>query len=76
MTDGMAVNGYVEFHSSSVKVVPLSVTTTSGRPSDANDLLENSVVAADVAVLVTCISIHFENASTISINIFPSNGPA
>ena len=54
-----------------MNAVALSDTNISGNPNAANDFRRSSIVADDVAVLVTWASILRECASTINRNNFP-----
>ena len=59
-----------------VKAVALSYTSTSGDSSEANVFRRSLIVVADVDKFEMCMSTHFEWASVMSKNIFPSTGPA
>ena len=63
-------------NSDDVNCGPLSLTSCSGNPYDANKLRSTSKVFSVVVVDMGITSIHLEWASTTIRNIEPNTGPA
>ena len=69
------VHATVLLNSGLVNGDPLSETMVQGSPCVENVCRNRRMVAAVVADVMTCASMYFEYASTMTKIISPSNGP-